>query len=234
VTAIRQRETYGEMGEAMRALPNERWRDFVRYYLTGKPLRGAAEAYRRAGFQAGDTLNDARNAYQLLHDDRMQRALAEESRKHYRAAIPGAVEAVKEILADPDHKDRARIAQGLLDRVDPLITRHEMGVTHRVLSADDEALEELRAARHLGASREKLIELFGGNYLPKLEQMEAQKAAAAKIVNGETIDSPTPTPEYGRTVAPIELPAAATSVAENDPIDELIGAVEALPTEDDF
>jgi hypothetical protein len=217
MTAIRSRETYGELGEAMRALPNEKWRDFVRYFLTGKPLRGAADAYRKAGFQACDTLNDARNAYQLLHDDRMQRALAEESRKHYRAAIPGAVEAVKEILADPDHKDRARIAQGLLDRVDPLITRHEMGVTHRVLSADDEALEELRAARHLGASREKLLELFGGNYLPKLEQMEAQKAAAAKIVKGETIDA--------------EL-AGTSSV---DPIDQLIGSVdEALQTEDDF
>jgi hypothetical protein len=68
MTAIRPRETYGELGEAMRALPNEKWRDFVRYYLVGKPLRGAAEAYRKAGFQACDTLNDARNAYQLLHD----------------------------------------------------------------------------------------------------------------------------------------------------------------------
>jgi hypothetical protein len=97
-----------------------------------------------------------------------------------------------------------------------------MGVTHRVLSGDEEALEELRAARHLGASREKLLELFGGNYLPKLEQLEAQKAAAAKIVKGETIDA-----------EPVELPAAATS--ENNPIEELIGLVdEASPMEDDF
>jgi hypothetical protein len=220
MTAIRSRETYGELGEAMRSLPNEKWRDFVRYYLTGKPLRGAAEAYRKAGFKACDTLNDARNAYQLLHDDRMQRAIAEESRKHYRAAIPGAVEAVKEILADPDHKDRARIAQGLLDRVDPLITRHEMGVTHRVLSADDEALEELKAARHLGASRERLLELFGGNYLPKLEALEARKA---KLVKGETIDA-------GAIVID-EQPAAAGGTSSIDPIEEMIGQDSI---EDDF
>ena len=94
MTLPARRETFGELGEAMRALPNEKWRDFVRYYLVGKPLRGVAGAYRKAGFQSGNTLNDARNAYQLLHDDRMQRGIAEESRKHYRAAIPGAVEAV--------------------------------------------------------------------------------------------------------------------------------------------
>lgn len=223
MTAIRARETYGELGEAMRALPNEKWRDFVRYYLTGKPLRGAAEAYRKAGFQARDTLNDARNAYQLLHDDRMQRAIAEESREHYRAPIPGAVEAVKEILADPDHKDRARVAQGLLDRVDPLITRHELGVTHRVLSADDEALEELKAARHLGASREKLLELFGGNYLPKLEQLEAQKAVSAKLVKGETIDAD--------AVIVDERPAEAAGTSSVDPIEQMIGQDS---TEDEF
>lgn len=176
MTAIRARETYGELGEAMRALPNEKWRDFVRYYLTGKPLRGAAEAYRKAGFQARDTLNDARNAYQLLHDDRMQRAIAEESRKHYRAAIPGAVEAVKEILADPDHKDRVRVAQGLLDRVDPLSTRHEMGVTHRVLSADDEALEELKAARHLGACARSCSSCSGGITSRSLNSSRRRKA----------------------------------------------------------
>jgi hypothetical protein len=213
MTALRSRETYGELGEAMRALPNEKWRDFVRYYLTGSPLRGAAEAYRKAGFQARDTLNDARNAYQLLHDDRMQRAIAEESRKHYRAAIPGAVEAVKQILANADHKDRARVAQGLLDRVDPLITRHEMGVTHRVhLSADDEALEELKAARHLGASRERLLELFGGNYLPKLEALEARKA---KLVKGETIDADAVVVDFDHPVEP-----AGTSSTE--PIEQII------------
>jgi hypothetical protein len=35
-----QSENWGELGPAMRALPNERYRDFVRYYVIGKP--GAA------------------------------------------------------------------------------------------------------------------------------------------------------------------------------------------------
>ena len=52
-----------------------------------------------------------------------------------------------------------------------------MSVTHRVtLSADEEMLEELKALRNLGTSREKMLEIFGGNMLPRLEQLEARKA----------------------------------------------------------
>jgi hypothetical protein len=42
-------ENFGELGPAMRALSNERYREFVRHYVIGKPRRGAAAAYRAAG-----------------------------------------------------------------------------------------------------------------------------------------------------------------------------------------
>jgi len=58
-----------------------------------------------------------------------------------------------------------------------------MSVTHRVtLSADEEMLEELKALRNLGTSREKMLEIFGGNMLPRLEQLEARKALSAKVI----------------------------------------------------
>jgi hypothetical protein len=218
----RERETYGELGEAMRALPNEKWRDFVRYYLTGDVLRGGSEAFRKAGFGGSpDTLSDAKRAYILLHDDRIQRAIAEESRKHYRAAIPAAVEVVKQILANPDHKDQARVAQALLDRVDPIITRHDMNVVHKVtLSADEEMLEELKAARALGVSREKLVELFGGNMLPRLEQLEAR--ANAKVIEGRVLDPIEeligPAEEPGTSLPDDERATESTSV-EPEPVE---------------
>jgi hypothetical protein len=67
-----------------------------------------------------------------------------------------------------------------------------MTVTHKVVDPDQEALQELRAARHIGATREKLIELFGSNGLERLEALEAaenaQRAAAAKLIEGTVQD----------------------------------------------
>jgi hypothetical protein len=180
-------DTWGELGPAMRALPNERWREFVRHYVVGKPKRGAAAAYRAAGLGAESTpLNQAREAHKLLRDDRIIQAVAEESKKHYRVQIPAAVQAVHEIIADPGHRDRARVAMALIDRVDPLVTRHELGVTHRIIDPDQEALEELKAARQLGATRETLLQLFGPNGLDRLEALEAvelvKRSATAKVI----------------------------------------------------
>jgi hypothetical protein len=51
-----RQETWGELGAAMRALPNRRWSEFVRHYVTGKPGHGAAvRAYRAAGLGKGSS-----------------------------------------------------------------------------------------------------------------------------------------------------------------------------------
>jgi hypothetical protein len=71
------------------------------------------------------------------------------------------------------------------------VQQHDLQVTHRVIDPDQEALEELRAARALGVTREKLIELFGGNYLPRLERLEAaeleRNSSSAKIIEGDVV-----------------------------------------------
>jgi hypothetical protein len=213
MTPIRQREIYGEMGEAMRALPNERWRDFVRHSVIGKPRRGAAAAYRAAGLGLESTpLNQAREAYKLLRDDRVIAAVAEESKKYYRIQIPAAVQAVHDIIANPDHRDRARVAMALIDRVDPIVTRHELGITHRIVDPDQEALEELKAARQLGATREKLLQLFGPNGLDRLEALEAaehlKRSATAKVIKADEV---------------IQTAPDTTSLFENDPDPEMLG-----------
>ena len=59
-------------------------------------------------------------------------------------------------------------------------------------AAGCQALEELRALRQIGATREKLLELFGGNGLARLERLEAadlaRRAAEAKMIEGEVIN----------------------------------------------
>jgi hypothetical protein len=91
------------------------------------------------------------------------------------------------------------------------VTRHELGVTHRIVDPDQEALEELKAARQLGATREKLLQLFGANGLDRLEALEAteqlKRSTAAKVIQAEVIEA-----------APV-----TTASLESEPDPEMLG-----------
>jgi len=80
----------------------------------------------------------------------------------------------------------------VLARTDPEITRDDMNIVHKVVNEDDESLAELRALRELSTAREKLIELFGGNGLARLEKLEAEDterraASSAKVIEGQVV-----------------------------------------------
>ena len=185
----RRKEDWGQLGPAMRALPNNRWRAYVEYYLLEKPGHGAqTAAARKAGFGTPKTtpLNMARIASRLARDERMVAAVAEEARKIVRGGAPEAAKALLGLVRNPEHKDHARGIAMVLARTDPEVQQHDLHVTHRIADPDQEALEELRAARALGATREKLLELFGGNYLPRLERLEvAEIESSAKTIDAE-------------------------------------------------
>jgi phage terminase small subunit len=187
MTAIVERTDYGP---AMSQL-NERQRAFVIALVTGPPGRGClTQAYLAAGYQqGGDRVLAGKAAYKLSRDERVLAAIAEESRKIIRVHHPEAALALLNAIRNPEHKDHMRAVGMALDRVDPVNTHHSMTVVHKTVDPDQESLAELRAARHLGASREKLIELFGFNGLERLEALEAvenaQRAASAKLIEGE-------------------------------------------------
>jgi hypothetical protein len=190
-----RKDDWGTLGPAMRALPNNRWRAFVEFLLLEPPGHGAqTNAARRAGFGHARTtpLNMAKIASRLIRDDRMIAAIAEEARKLLRGGAPDAVKALLNLVRDPEHRDHARGIAMVLARSDPEIARTDLQVTHRVVDPDTEALEELRAARALGATREKLLQLFGGNALPRLERLEAaemeRNSSSAKIIDGDAVE----------------------------------------------
>ena len=182
---VEQPETWGELGPAMREL-SERQRKFVIAFLTGKPGHGARTAAARA---AGYTGNHMRNhAHDLARNPKITAAIAEEGKKLIRGAgFAEAVTAAMNGLRDPSHRDHARFVDMFISRVDPVISKHSVDVTHRTVDPDREALEELKALRQLGTTREKLVELYGANGLDRLEGMEAvetaQRAAAAKVID---------------------------------------------------
>jgi hypothetical protein len=192
--AIRK-DDWGQLGPAMKALPNNRYRAFIEFYLLEKPGHGAqTNAARRAGFGHARTtpLNMARIASRLMRRDDVVAAIAEEARKIVRGGAPEAAKALLNLVRDPEHKDHARGIAMVLARTDPEISQHQLDVKVTTTDPDHEALEELRALRALGTAREKLLELFGGNGLARLERIEAaeleQRAAKAKIVEGEAVE----------------------------------------------
>jgi hypothetical protein len=181
---------YGQLGSAMRALPNDQWRNYVYHYVTHPPGYGAqVRAARLAGFKGRTPSLMAKIANCIAHDPRMIEAIREESAKVIRAGAPEAVNALYGMIRNPEHKDHARAVAMVLDRVDPQVSHQSVQVTHQIVDDDAEALKELRALRQLDTPRTKLLEIYGGNGLDRLEQREAadnaRRADAAKIIDGE-------------------------------------------------
>jgi phage terminase small subunit len=193
----RRKDDWPQLGQAMNALPNNKWRNFVEFYILEGPGHGSqTNAARRAGFGKPTTkpLYMARIASRLMADPRMQAAIAEEARKIVRGGAPEAAKALLNLIRNPEHRDHGRAIAMLLARTDPETVRHDVSVTHVVIDEDEEARQELAALRALGTTREKLLELFGVNGLARIEALEAadtaRRAANAKVIDGDFVAIP--------------------------------------------
>jgi len=197
------KKDWGEYGPAMRALTSPRMRAFVEAYVLGtlvnrrKDNFGAqSEAAVKAGY-GNKNGSDKRNlnscrvtACRLLQDTRIVAAVTEVMHHHVRAAAPEAVAALMDLVHDKEHKSHFDAVKLLMDRFDPAAqhTAQAISVTHRVIDAQTEALEELWALRQLGTPRQKLLEVFGENGLARIEQLDAERASAkAKVIDGKVI-----------------------------------------------
>lgn len=120
-----------ELGPAMTALPNDRWRMFVVALYSVKPGRGAyIRAARIAGF--GTPTSSPKSlkviAHRLAHDPRTQAAIREEDQHRLRASAPGAIAALTAMVANPNHRHHAKAVGMLLDRTHPVETTHTVRV----------------------------------------------------------------------------------------------------------
>ena len=122
----------------------------------------------------------------------MLAAIEELAKQVFRGQYPEIQNILFGIARDDGHREQARVALALYDRYSPPTSRQNIEVIHRHIDPDQEGLEELRALRELGTPREKLIELFGGNGLARLERLEvadnARRAAEAKVIDGEFVE----------------------------------------------
>ncbi len=156
-----------DLGPAMLALPNDQWRAAC---IARFEVRTNSEAMRLAGYGEDCQPNSVkRHAFNVFHDPRMLAALHEVGEKRLKEGVPDAIAAVFEIIGDREHKDRLSAARILLDRAHPVESLSRLVVEHKI-DYQAQALDELRAFRKLGVTREKLEQIFGRDGLFHLEQ----------------------------------------------------------------
>jgi phage terminase small subunit len=121
-------------GPAMKALPSDRHRAFVRALYQVEPCHGAnVKAAKLAGFgtPTSSPQSMATISSRLAHDERVLTAIHEEDQKRIRASAPRAIGALSRLIETPSHKDHARGIAMVLDRVHPAETVHKVDVNHK-------------------------------------------------------------------------------------------------------
>jgi hypothetical protein len=165
-------------------------RRFVYWLLNLPPRKGfRVQAAKLAGFGKDSTPHVLNSITQvLLRRQRVVDLIVEVTRKQIRSSAPEALAAVKEILADPAHRDRLKAAQVVLERIEPTMQKIDVSVKHEVVDRDGEAVAYLRKLKSLNVSREKLEEELGYSDLPRYErllQLEDAKRAATPVIDAE-------------------------------------------------
>lgn len=104
------------LGPAMQALPNQS----MRAYVVGRVYYGLnkARAAQAAGYSVSTPDVAKVQGYRLEHDERIQAAIAEESRKLMRSFGPRSIRTLAVIMSNPkaEDKDRIKAAGELLSR----------------------------------------------------------------------------------------------------------------------
>jgi hypothetical protein len=175
---------------AAEAACSARERRFVYWLLNLPPKKGfRVQAARLADFGKDSTPHVLNSIVQtLLAQQRITDLIVEVTRKQIRSSAPEALAAVREIIADPEHRDRLKAAQTILERVEPTMQRIDVSVKHEVVDRDGEAVAYLRKLKELGVSRSKMEDELGYSDLPRYErllELEDAKRAAAPVIDAE-------------------------------------------------
>jgi phage terminase small subunit len=187
------KEAEGELTQAEAACsPMER--RFAHWLMNLPPKRGfRVQAAKLAGYgkkSDSHVLNSI--AQDLLSKQRVIDLITEITRKQIRSAAPEAIAAVKDIIANPDHRDRLKAANVVLERVDPTVMRHDVNVRHEIIDRDGEAVAYLRRLKALGVERPKLEQELGFSDLPRYERLlaleDARNALAGPVIEEEATE----------------------------------------------
>jgi hypothetical protein len=162
-----------EWGPAMSALSEKRRAFVVALFDDAAPRKGQGLILWAAQLAGYGTPTSSKKSLgvigtRIIHDDRVQAAIAEYSQRVLRAIPPEAIRALKNLIRDPKHKDHARGIAMVLDRADPVQTTHTIKVEDNrppSIEVTQAVLDRIEALMH-----------------------RAGLAPPAKVIDGDAID----------------------------------------------
>lgn len=163
-------------------------RRFVYWLFNLPPKHGyQVKAARLAGYGKNSTPHVVNSLTQvLLSKQCVVDLMAEVTKKIIRSEAPLAIQAVREMIADVEHRDRLKAANVVLERIEPTMQRIEHHVKHEIIDRDAEAVAYLRKLKGLNVSREKMEQELGYSDLPRYERLlELEDAKKAPVIDAE-------------------------------------------------
>ena len=166
-------------------------RRFVHWLMSLPPKPGfRAQAAKLAGYGANSTKHVIDSlASKMMRSPAVSNLIAEVTRTTIRTLAPEALAAVREVLADPGHRERLKAAENILERIEPTRQRLDVNVRHEVVDREQEAVAYLRKLKQLGVSRERLEDELGYSDLPRYERLLELEDAKQNIARGKVIES---------------------------------------------
>ena len=178
-----------ELPEQLRDLKGDPRRRVFAWCYVFNGANGAAAA-REAGYS--DHLEGCKvRAHGLLQRDDVQEAVKALCTRYLFSLAPKAILRLEELLDNPKHPKHDKAIEMALSR-----SGHgekstvDVNISGSVtLNHTDQALNDLKMLKDMGAGRDMLIETFGFSGLERYERMLADRARlAAPVIDGEVVD----------------------------------------------
>ena len=143
------------------------------------------DAVQLAGYQ-GSHKSLAVTASRIFNQDAVRAAIAEQMRSRIDIAEPEVFEIVAGIMRDPEEKaaDRLRAAAMVWDRSNPVMTKHEIVVSHQ-MTDEERDIRHWHALKKIGAPQDAFLARFGPNGIARVEALVlAEEAKRREIEAG--------------------------------------------------
>lgn len=152
-TSIHLEIPTGKMGPAMSALNTDMQRAFVMASFTGS--KDPVDWARAAGYFDSGKSGIRVTAWRLAHDPYIQAAITEEARRRLQSLTPAAIEAIADILHNPQHKKQLEAAMTVLSRSgisEATVKKVEVTIS------DQQKMDQIRLrAEYLGIDADALL-----------------------------------------------------------------------------
>jgi hypothetical protein len=179
--------TEKDLSPAMLAcLPKERLA--IEYRMQGFNF---SVSVAKAGYGVGSTPEVlAKIAYRLFRRDRVLEAMLEQAKVTLRNNTPEALEALRDILGDRQHKDRLRASLAVLEHsVGAPVQKIDVSHTHTIVDPDQQAIAYLRYLMTLNVSEQTLLDALGPVGLPRYRAaMLAEDKAKLPVIEADYVE----------------------------------------------